>query len=163
LARSTLRDEDANSTEFNLFSRHPVIDLLPEQKEIADKGGTMRLGAYPCQLKPGTRAAQAYQQEIVSERHRHRFEFNNDYRERLGAAGLVFSGLSPDGRLVEIVELAQHPWMLGTQFHPELKSRPNRSHPLFRDFIGACKARALVGGNGQAAEALAPRVPVDAG
>ena len=162
LARSVLHDEDANSTEFNLFSRHPVIDLLPEQKDVADKGGTMRLGAYPCQLKQGTRAAQAYQQEIVSERHRHRFEFNNDYRERLGAAGLVFSGLSPDGRLVEIVELAQHPWMLGTQFHPELKSRPNRSHPLFRDFIGACKARALVGGNGQSAELLVQRVPVDA-
>jgi CTP synthase len=159
-ARAVLGDEDANSTEFNLFSRHPVIDLLPEQKDVADKGGTMRLGAYPCQLVPGSRAAAAYQQEIVFERHRHRFEFNNDYRERLSTAGLVFSGLSPDGRLVEIAELAHHPWMLGTQFHPELKSRPNRSHPLFRDFIGACKARA-----GHAENGLASGQPVgiDAG
>jgi CTP synthase len=159
-ARAMLGDEDANSTEFNLFSRHPVIDLLPEQKDVADKGGTMRLGAYPCQLVPASRASAAYQQEIVFERHRHRFEFNNDYRDRLGAAGLVFSGLSPDGRLVEIAELADHPWMLGTQFHPELKSRPNRSHPLFRDFIGACKARAEHATNGVAS---GQPVGVDAG
>jgi mannose-1-phosphate guanylyltransferase len=102
----------------------------------------MRLGNYPCVLQRGTKAARAYQQEIVFERHRHRYEFNNDFRERLGEAGLVFSGLSPDGRLVEIAELADHPFMVGTQFHPELKSRPNRPHPLFRDFIKACKERA---------------------
>jgi CTP synthase len=141
-ARWALSDEDANSTEFDLFTRNPVIDLLPEQKDVADKGGTMRLGVYPCQLQRGSRAGRAYQQEIVFERHRHRFEFNNDFRQNLGEAGLVFSGLSPDGRLVEIAELADHPWMLGTQFHPEFKSRPNRPHPLFRDFVGACKARA---------------------
>jgi CTP synthase len=143
-ARWALGEEDVNSTEFNLFTRNPVIDLLPEQKDVADKGGTMRLGVYPCQLQRDTLAARAYQQEIVFERHRHRFEFNNEFRERLGQAGLVFSGLSPDGRLVEIAELAQHPWMLGSQFHPELKSRPNRPHPLFRDFVGACKQRAEV-------------------
>ena len=152
-ARHVLQGEEANSTEFDLFTRHPIIDLLPEQKDVEDKGGTMRLGVYPCQLDRGSRAGRAYQQEIVFERHRHRFEFNNDYRERLGGAGLVFSGLSPDGRLVEIAELAEHPFMLGSQFHPEFKSRPNRPHPLFRDFVGACKARvesgpARVGLNG---------------
>ena len=136
-ARAALGSEQANSTEFAVFTPHPVIDLLPEQRDLPDKGGTMRLGTYPCQLQPGTRAAAAYGEQIVFERHRHRFEFNNDYRERLGEAGLVFSGLSPDGRLVEVAEVAQHPWMLGSQFHPEFKSRPNRPHPLFRDFVGA--------------------------
>jgi CTP synthase len=111
--------------------------LLPEQRDLPDKGGTMRLGVYPCQLQPATRAHAAYGESIIFERHRHRFEFNNDYRERLAAQGLIFSGLSPDGRLVEIAELADHPWMVGTQFHPEFKSRPNRPHPLFRDFLGA--------------------------
>jgi len=123
-----------------VFTPQPVIDLLPEQRDLPDKGGTMRLGVYPCQLQPGSRAAEAYGEEFVFERHRHRFEFNNDYRERLGAAGLRFSGLSPDGRLVEVAEIADHPWMLGTQFHPEFKSRPNRPHPLFRDFMGAAVA-----------------------
>jgi len=104
-------------------------------------GGTMRLGSYPCVLQPGTRAAAAYGQPQVSERHRHRFEFNNAYREQLGEAGLVFSGVSPDGRLVEIAELRDHPWMLGSQFHPELKSRPNRPHPLFRAFLEAALQR----------------------
>jgi len=136
-ARAALGSDQANSTEFAIFTPHPVIDLLPEQRDLPDKGGTMRLGTYPCQLQPGTRAAAAYGAQIVFERHRHRFEFNNDYRERLGEAGLVFSGLSPDGRLVEVAEVASHPWMLGSQFHPEFKSRPNRPHPLFRDFIGA--------------------------
>src|SRR5205823_14106075 len=98
------------------------------------KGATMRLGVYPCQLKPGTLACDAYEENIVFERHRHRYEFNNNFRDVLGAAGLVFSGTSPDGRLVELAELANHPFMLGSQFHPELKSRPNRPHPLFRDF-----------------------------
>ena len=148
LARHRLGMDDANSAEFNLFTRHPVIDILPEQKDVSEKGGTMRLGQYPCQLADGSRALAAYQQPIVFERHRHRYELNNEYRSQLEDAGLVTSGLSPDGRLVEIGELADHPWMLGTQFHPELKSRPNRPHPLFRDFIGAVSARAGVGRNG---------------
>ncbi|HZK67354.1 MAG TPA: CTP synthase [Chloroflexota bacterium] len=140
LARFVLGSSEANSTEFNMFSPQPVIDLLPEQRDVPDKGGTMRLGQYPCQLVPGTRAADAYgSSNIVFERHRHRYEFNNDYREVLGVGGLVFSGLSPDGRLVEISEIAGHPWMVGTQFHPEFKSRPNRPHPLFAAFIKACK------------------------
>jgi CTP synthase len=128
---------DANSSEFNLQTPHPVIDLLPEQKNITDMGGTMRLGRYLCRLIPGTKAYAAYNEPEVSERHRHRFEFNNDYREILARHGMVISGLSPDGRLVEIIELADHPWFLGCQFHPEFKSRPNRAHPLFKDFIGA--------------------------
>ncbi len=140
LARYVLGTSEPNSTEFNMFSGHPVIDLLPEQRDVGEKGGTMRLGQYPCQLIPSTRAAEAYNTtNIIFERHRHRYEFNNDYRELLGVAGLVFSGLSPDGRLVEISELAGHPWMLGTQFHPEFKSRPNRPHPLFAAFLRACK------------------------
>ena len=145
LARYVLGSSEPNSTEFNMFTAHPVIDLLPEQRDVPDKGGTMRLGHYPCQLVPGTRAYDAYaaasggSASIIFERHRHRYEFNNDYRELLGVAGLVFSGLSPDGRLVEISELAGHPWMVGTQFHPEFKSRPNRPHPLFAAFIRACK------------------------
>jgi len=140
LARHILGSEEPNSTEFNMFTPHPVIDLLPEQRDVPDKGGTMRLGQYPCQLIAGTRAADAYGgANIIFERHRHRYEFNNDFRELLGVAGLTFSGLSPDGRLVEISELAGHPWMLGTQFHPEFKSRPNRPHPLFSAFIRACK------------------------
>jgi CTP synthase len=136
-ARHVLQSNEPNSTEFNLFTRFPVIDLLPEQRDVEDKGATMRLGVYPCQLKPGTRAAAAYDEPIVFERHRHRYEFNNNFRDALGAAGLLFSGTSPDGRLVEIAELADHPFMLGSQFHPELKSRPNRAHPLFRDFLKA--------------------------
>lgn len=131
---------DANSSEFNSRVPHPVIDLLPEQKSITDMGGTMRLGSYPCILQPGTKAHAAYRTGEIDERHRHRFEFNNDYREILNRHGLLISGLSPDGRLVEIVELAGHPWYLGCQFHPEFKSRPNRAHPLFRDFIGAAVA-----------------------
>lgn len=136
-ARTVLQSEEANSTEFDLFTPHPVIDLLPEQRDLPDKGGTMRLGVYPCELQPETLARAAYDERIIFERHRHRFEFNNEYRTRLAAAGLVFSGLSPDGRLVEVAEVAGHPWMVGSQFHPEFKSRPNRPHPLFRDFLGA--------------------------
>jgi CTP synthase len=136
-ARWLLESDEPNSTEFNLFTRFPVIDLLPEQRDIEDKGATMRLGVYPCQLKAETLACTAYNEAIVFERHRHRYEFNNAFRERLGAAGLVFSGTSPDGRLVEIAEIGDHPFMLGSQFHPELKSRPNRPHPLFRDFLAA--------------------------
>jgi CTP synthase len=140
-ARAALGAERANSTEFDVFTPDPIIDLLPEQRDLPDKGGTMRLGVYPCQLQPGTRAAGAYQEPIVFERHRHRFEFNNEYRDALTEHGLVFSGLSPDGRLVEVAEIAGHPWMVGTQYHPEFKSRPNRPHPLFEGFMRAALAR----------------------
>ena len=145
LARHVLGSDEPNSTEFDIATKHPVIDLMPEQQGISDMGGTMRLGVYPCQLVSGTKAADAYGQEMVSERHRHRFELNNAYRDLLTEAGLVLSGLSPDGRLVEIVELADHPWMVGSQFHPEFKSRPNRPHPLFSAFLAATKALAHSG------------------
>ncbi len=141
-AREALGAPDANSTEFNAFTSHPVIDLLPEQRDVADKGGTMRLGLYPCKLQPGTRAALAYGEPVVYERHRHRFEFNNLYREALWEAGMVFSGTSPNDRLVEIIELKDHPWFVASQFHPEFRSRPNRPHPLFREFVRASGARA---------------------
>jgi CTP synthase len=137
LARHALGSDEANSTEFDLATRHPVIDLMPDQRDISDMGGTMRLGVYPCVLVAGTRAAAAYGCDQVEGRHRHRFEVNNSYRDLLSQAGMVFSGLSPDRRLVEIVELADHPWMLGTQFHPEFESRPTRPHPLFRAFLQA--------------------------
>ncbi len=153
LARTALGTDDANSTEFDAFTPHPVIDLLPEQRDVADKGGTMRLGSYPCVLGPGSRASQAYGQPIVLERHRHRFEFNNAYRELLASHGMRFTGLSPDGRLVEICELPDHPFYLGTQYHPEFKSRPNRPHPLFTAFIGAALEYARASGR---AEASAP-------
>ena len=135
LARSALKDPTANSTEFDPRTEHPIIDLMPDQQEVVDMGGTMRLGLYPCQLEPGTRTAEAYGVARVDERHRHRFEFNNGYRELLHEHGLVLSGLSPDGRLVEIAEIADHPFMVGSQFHPEFLSRPNRPHPLFVSFI----------------------------
>jgi CTP synthase len=141
LARHVLGSDAPNSTEFDLSTEHPVIDLMPDQRDIADMGGTMRLGLYPCRLVPGTRAAAAYDVGQVEERHRHRFEFNNAYREVLEGAGIVFSGLSPDDRLVEIAELTDHPFMLGSQFHPEFRSRPNRPHPLFRAFIEAAVAK----------------------
>ncbi len=138
--------DQVNSTEFDRSTLQPVIDLMPDQRDIADMGGTMRLGLYPCKLIPGTKAASAYaeftQDKIVYERHRHRFEFNNAYREVFQNAGMVFSGLSPDGRLVEIAEIQDHPFMVGTQFHPEFLSRPNRPHPLFVGFIRAVKERA---------------------
>jgi CTP synthase len=137
VAREVLDAPDANSTEFAAFTSTPVIDLMPEQRDVANLGGTMRRGLYPCKLVPGTRAHQAYGEQVVYERHRHRFEFNNEYREVLQEAGLVFSGLSPNGRLVEIVELADHPWFVASQFHPEFRSRPQRAHPLFRDFVTA--------------------------
>ena len=140
-AREVLDAPDANSTEFAAFTSTPVIDLMPDQRDVANLGGTMRLGVYPCKLLPGSKAQQAYGEEVVYERHRHRFEFNNEYREELGDRGLVFSGLSPNGRLVEIIELGDHPWFVATQFHPELRSRPQRAHPLFRDFVGAALRR----------------------
>jgi CTP synthase len=143
-ARFVLGDENANSTEFDRGTPHPVIDLMPDQRGVVDMGGTMRLGLYPCQLQPGTQAADAYQQALVQERHRHRFEFNNAYRDVLAKAGMRYSGLSPDGRLVEIAELSDHPFMLGTQFHPEFLSRPNRPHPLFVAFLKAAQLRAGV-------------------
>ena len=141
LARHVLGSDAPNSAEFDRKTPHPIIALMPDQHDLAKMGGTMRLGSYPCALQPGTRARAAYNAEEVSERHRHRFEFNNAYRERLGAAGLVFSGLSPDGRLVEIAELRDHPWMVGSQFHPEFKTRLQRPHPLFRGFVAAAIER----------------------
>jgi len=142
--RHVLGDEEANSTEFDRATPHPVIDLMPDQRDIADMGGTMRLGLYPCVLQPRTIAKRAYQEKNIEERHRHRFEFNNAYREILQSEGMRFSGISPDERLVEIAELADHPFMLGTQFHPEFLSRPNRPHPLFMAFLEAVGERAEV-------------------
>jgi CTP synthase len=136
-ARHVCGLEGANSSEFNAGTAHAVIALLPDQQTIVDKGGTMRLGAYPAVLKEGSLANQAYQDKQISERHRHRYEVNNNYRELLAEKGFIFSGLSPDGQLVEILELRDHPWFLGCQFHPELKSRPHTPHPLFREFIHA--------------------------
>ncbi|MFC1847728.1 CTP synthase [Chloroflexota bacterium] len=137
-ARHVLNSGTPNSREFDENTPNPVIDLLPDQHG-KEKGGTMRLGLYTCQLVPNTHAAAAYDAPTVRERHRHRFEFNNRFRDVLGEAGLIPSGLSQDGKLVEISEIADHPWMVGTQFHPEFASRPNRPHPLFRDFIGTAK------------------------
>jgi CTP synthase len=141
LARHALGSDEPNSTEFDRQTEHPVISLMPDQYELANMGGTMRLGTYPCRLVPGTKAAAAYTSDLIYERHRHRWEFNNAYRETLHKAGMDFSGLSPDGRLVEIAELRNHPFMLGSQFHPEFKSRPNRPHPLFDAFMAAAVAR----------------------
>ncbi|MDD5081977.1 MAG: CTP synthase [Dehalococcoidales bacterium] len=138
-ARHVFNSNKANSTEFDPATPYPVIDLLPEQKSVKDMGGTMRLGDYPCHLVDGSRAARAYATTLVQERHRHRFEFNNEFRDRLEKAGMVYSGLSPDGRLVELSELADHPWMVGCQFHPEFLSRPTRPHPLFREFVNVAK------------------------
>ncbi len=136
-ARNVVGLKDANSTEFNAATPHPVIDLMNDQREVADKGGTMRLGAYYAVLTPGTKVADAYGEPVVSERHRHRYEFNLNYRARIEEAGLLCSGTSPDKRLVEFVELENHPFWVGTQAHPEFKSRPDRPHPLFRELIGA--------------------------
>ena len=136
-ARQILQSEEPNSTEFDRATPYPVIDLMPDQRGIVDMGGTMRLGLYPCALQPGSLALEAYGKPLVHERHRHRFELNNSYRELLQKNGMRFSGLSPDGRLVEIAELVDHPFMVGTQFHPEFLSRPNRPHPLFVAFVGA--------------------------
>jgi CTP synthase len=144
-ARYVLNSNEANSTEFYPETPYPVIDLLPEQRGLDDKGGTMRLGTYPCHLVDSSRAGTAYGQHVVYERHRHRFEFNNEFRYTLNEAGLIASGLSADGRLVEIVELRDHPWMLSTQFHPEFKSRPNRPHPLFLDFVKAVQRTMIEG------------------
>ena len=135
--RNVLGLEGAHSSEFDKETPHPVIDLMEEQNEVTQKGGTMRLGAYPCEVMDGTRARKTYGQAMVHERHRHRYEFNNSYRDQFQEAGGVFSGLSPDGNLVEIFELPNHPWFVSCQFHPEFQSRPVSTHPLFREFVRA--------------------------
>ncbi|MDO4182397.1 MAG: CTP synthase [Coriobacteriia bacterium] len=140
-ARHVAGLEGATSAEFDDAAEYPVIDLMPEQEDVEDKGGTMRLGAYPCKVLPGTRAEAAYGEAVIYERHRHRYEVNNAYRDTLTGAGLVISGLSPDERLTEMVELPDHPWFVASQGHPEFKSRPMRPHPLFRDFVGAAIAK----------------------
>ncbi len=142
-ARHVLGLVDAHSSEFAPDSPDPVVDLMPDQRDVTDLGGTMRLGVYPCKVLPGTRGAQAYGEPVVYERHRHRWEVNNRYRQRLAERGMIFSGLSPDDRLVEMIELADHPWFVATQAHPEFRSRPNRPHPLFRGFVGAARERML--------------------
>ncbi len=139
-ARNVLGLADANSTEFHKETPDPVVCLQDAQRKITQLGGTMRLGGYECKLTPGTKAFAAFRTGTIRERHRHRYEVNNDYRERLAAAGLVFSGTSPDGSLVEVIELADHPWFVGIQSHPEFLSKPTAPHPLFRDFIGASLA-----------------------
>ncbi len=140
LARDATGSRDVNSTEFDMFTEHPVIDFMPDQRDLEDKGGTMRLGLYPARLAPGSKAHAVYGDEVVYERHRHRFEVNNRYRSLLEGAGMVLSGQSPDGRLVEIVELRDHPWFVASQFHPEFKSRPERPHPLFDGFVATAVA-----------------------
>jgi CTP synthase len=139
-ARNVCGLEGANSSEFDPRTPHPVIDLLPDQKGVVDMGGSMRLGAYPCEIAPGSRAEAVYGEALVHERHRHRYEVNPEYHQVLRERGMGLSGMSPDGRLVEIIELLDHPYFLAGQFHPELKSRPTRPHPLFRDFVGAALA-----------------------
>ena len=140
-ARNVLGYEDADSGEFAPESHHRVIDLMESQYGVSTKGGTMRLGAYPCRIRPNTKMAEAYKQEQISERHRHRYEFNNEFRAEIEDAGMIISGTSPSGELVETVEIPNHPFYVGVQFHPEFKSRPNRAHPLFREFIKAALDR----------------------
>ncbi|MDP8907717.1 MAG: gamma-glutamyl-gamma-aminobutyrate hydrolase family protein, partial [Chloroflexota bacterium] len=153
------------STEIDPHTAHPVIDLMPGQRGV-EMGGTMRLGLWPCQLLPGSAAAAAYGEQTVFERHRHRFEVNNDYRNQLARAGLIVSGASPDGTLAEIMELRDHPFFVGVQFHPEFLSRPTRPHPLFRDFIAAARESLPEGAqrelplNGRHAPVVAERVLV---
>lgn len=136
-ARNVAGMKDANSSEFDPETSHPVIDLMPEQKDIDEKGGTMRLGLYPCKMLEETKSREIYKKELIYERHRHRYEFNNFYKKEMVEKGLMISGISPSERLVEMVELKDHPWFIGVQFHPEFKSRPNRPHPLFSSFVGA--------------------------
>ena len=139
-ARNACGFENANSTEFDLDTPFPVISLLEEQRNVREKGASMRLGVWPTKILPGTLAAQVYGREEIEERHRHRYEFNNEYREQMTGKGLVIAGTSPDGSLVEMIELKEHPWFLASQFHPEFLSKPNAPHPLFRGFLGACLA-----------------------
>ncbi len=139
-AREVVGTSDVNSTEFDMFTSNPVIDFMPDQRELEDKGGTMRLGLYPARLAANSKARAVYGEEVIYERHRHRFEVNNRYRQTLENAGMLLSGVSPDGRLVEIVELKDHPWFVASQFHPEFKSRPERPHPLFDGFVATALA-----------------------
>lgn len=141
-ARNVAGLAEANSSEFDRATPYPVIDLMPDQRQVSDMGGTMRLGSYPCRLEAGAKAQSAYEEKLVLERHRHRYEVNNTWRKELGAKGLKFSGTSPDNKLVEIIELEDHPWFVACQFHPEFKSRPTRPHPLFREFVNAAVKRA---------------------
>ena len=136
-ARNVLGLEDAHSSELDPDTKHPVIHLMPDQEDVSDLGGTLRLGSYPCVLADGTRAKEAYGTDKINERHRHRYEVNNDYRDQFTSHGCILSGLSPDNRIVEMIELEDHPWFVATQAHPEFKSRPNRPHPLFSAFIKA--------------------------
>ena len=136
-ARNVLGIADANSGEFDELCAHKVIDFMPGQSDEIDKGGTLRLGAYPCVIKAGTTMERCYGKREISERHRHRYEFNNDYREAMEKSGLTLSGISPDGNLIETVELTERPFHVGVQYHPEFKSRPNKPHPLFKGFVGA--------------------------
>ena len=144
-ARNVLGIKDANSGEFDELTKHKVIDFMPGQSDDIDKGGTLRLGAYPCNIKSDTTMERCYGSVNISERHRHRYEFNNDYREAFEKAGLTLSGTSPDGRLIETVELTERPFHVGVQYHPEFKSRPNKAHPLFIGFIGAAFERTTGG------------------
>jgi CTP synthase len=159
-ARDVLGSADVNSTEFDMFTANPVIDFMPDQRDLEDKGGTMRLGLYPAKLLPGSKARAVYGTEVVYERHRHRFEVNNRYRAALEAAGMLLSGISPDSRLVEIVELRDHPWFVASQFHPEFKSRPERPHPLFHGFVST--ALALREGREPRLTAVGPGPEIDA-
>ncbi|MBN1595058.1 gamma-glutamyl-gamma-aminobutyrate hydrolase family protein, partial [candidate division FCPU426 bacterium] len=144
-ARHVAGFKKAHSTEMDAETPHPVISLLTEQQGVKDLGGTMRLGAYPCRVMTKSLAAKAYGEKVIFERHRHRYEVNNLFRETFEQRGMVFSGLSPDGALVEMLELKDHPWFLATQFHPEFKSKPTSAHPLFRDFIKAALSRRFPG------------------
>jgi CTP synthase len=161
-ARDVVGAPDANSTEFDMFTNAPVIDFMPDQRELEDKGGTMRLGLYPARLTPESKAAQAYGEEIIYERHRHRFEVSNEYREALENAGMLLSGQSPDGRLVEIVELKDHPWFVASQFHPEFKSRPDRPHPLFNAFVRAAIEHGPQPAVEVASQPLSQAIPISA-
>nr|MBA2338524.1 CTP synthase [Acidimicrobiia bacterium] len=162
-ARSVLGYPDANSTEFDPTTTHPVIDLMADQHDVEDKGGTMRLGLFPAKLAPGSLAASLYDEPLIYERHRHRWEVNNRYRKELAAAGLSLVGISPDDRLVEMIELADHPFFIASQFHPEFLSRPDRPHPLFDGFIAAAVAvaRTRAGGSAPQAAAVGRDVSVD--
>ena len=140
-ARSALGYKTANSREFDENNIYSVIDLMPDQVDVEKKGGTMRLGAYPCRIVPDSIMQRAYGEEEIAERHRHRYEFNNDFRQQMQEVGLKLTGLSPDGRLVEAVEIPENDFFIGVQFHPEFKSRPNKAHPLFREFVAAALAR----------------------
>ena len=155
-ARDVVGAPDANSTEFDMFTPDPVIDFMPDQRDMEDKGGTMRLGLYPARLTPGSKAAAAYGSEVIYERHRHRFEVNNQYRERLEAAGMILSGQSPDGRLVEIVELRDHPWFVASQFHPEFKIAARPAAPAVRR-LRAARPRWPTGGRAAAPQAAVGR------